>query len=344
MTAPAPSIGRHDIADFVRSALAAPPAPDAFDFVAAGIPIRLGVDESALTEAYRARLTTGNGAVPDWRLDIVIADGLPGWADERHHPRDFHAALAREGLVAAYPYRAGIWHVCDLEQRRGRLLLGDTALLPPWDSGAPLRQHLHWILKSSGQRLVHAAAVGENGRGVLFLGNAGAGKSGLTLAGLAVGLQTVGDDYVALSAQPRVVARSLYRIVKQDRFGLGQVPQLAAEADDMPVNWKGKVELDPDRYFPGAFVDELEIGALVLPRIAEVARPQLTRVSPREAMLALMRSNLHQFPGEPEDGMAFFGDVLRRLPVFAMDLSPHFPHNGEAVRNLLQRLETKAHA
>ncbi|MND05065.1 hypothetical protein D3C83_256380 [compost metagenome] len=55
-------------------------------------------------------------------------------------------------------------------------------------------------------------------------------------------------------------------------------------------------------------------------------------------MRALMRSNLHQFPGEEDDGMAFFGGILRRLPVFRLDLSADYRRNGEAAAALIETL------
>jgi len=55
-------------------------------------------------------------------------------------------------------------------------------------------------------------------------------------------------------------------------------------------------------------------------------------------MRALMRSNLHQFPGETEDGLRLYGSLLRRLPVYSIELSTDFRKNGEAVRTFIERL------
>jgi hypothetical protein len=134
------------------------------------------------------------------------------------------------------------------------------------------------------------------------------------------------------------VARPLYRIVKQDRYGISRVPQLAAEADRFALNWKGKVELDPETHFPGAFAEHLDIAAVVIPQLANAPVPSFAETGKGEAMRALMRSNLHQFPGETDDGMAFYGELLRRLPAFTMVLSTDFPANGQLVRRLIGSL------
>jgi hypothetical protein len=263
---------------------------------------------------------------------------LPVWNDKRCSPQLFHRILAERGLRAAYPYRRNVWQFLDTRRRCGLQLVASISDLPPWDFGAPLRQHLHWILQEGGMRLTHASTLGLQGVGVLFLGNAGAGKSGITLAGLSIGLKTVGDDYVAVSAGDKVGARCVFAIIKQDRFGLSHVPELAARCAALPENWKGKVEIDPSHFYPDAFASELEIVACVVPRVAGVSSPRVSECGRGAAMRTLMRSNLHQFPGEEENGMQFFGGILRRLPIYSIELSTDFEKNGQAVKALIESL------
>jgi hypothetical protein len=333
-------IDRHSLPSFVAATLSAlPPAPLVHDVAPAGIAIRLSSNSDVLFAPYVSRLVGRPATEPILRIAANVTPELPAWTDEACSPQRFHEILAAQGLKAAYPFRPGLWQMLDTRSGIGALLVEHAARLPPWDAGAPLRQHLHWLLGMDGKRVMHASSLGDAGKGMLFVGNAGAGKSGMALAGLSVGLSTVGDDYLSIGNEAgAVVARPLYRIIKQDRYGLARVPQLAADANRLPLNWKGKVELDPERYFPRAFTDRLEIRAVAIPRIARAAAPSFAEAGKGEALRALMRSNLHQFPGEKDDGMAFYGDVLRRLPVLRIDLSEDFPANGELVRRLLQSL------
>jgi hypothetical protein len=210
--------------------------------------------------------------------------------------------------------------------------------LPDWHAGAPLRQHLHWLLRARGQRLAHAASLGRAGRGILLLGHGGAGKSGATLAGLAAGLQTVGDDYIALGDLQPARARPLFRVVKQDRAGLARLPGLIEHTAGLRENWKGKVEFDPAAIFPGCFADCIEIHAIVLPHVALAPQPRFVEIGAGDAMRSLMRSNLFQFPGEPEDGMEYYAELLRSLPVHRLDLSADATANGAALAEFLGRL------
>jgi hypothetical protein len=333
-------LDRNSVAAAISALLAGLPPPSLLQDVApAGLPFRLASNSKTLFQSYVTRLAGRSSVVPQIEIHASVAPHLPPWCDASLAPAHFHRLLGEAGLRAAYPFRPGVWQLFDPVHGHGALLVDREDRLPPWDSGAPLRQHLHWMLGARGMRVAHAASLGEDGVGVLFLGNSGAGKSGIALAGLSVGLSSVGDDYLGLGHEDgEIVARPLYRIVKQDRLGLSRVPQLADVADSLALNWKGKAELDPEEHFPGAFAERLAIRAIVLPRIAHADRPSLSAATPGEAMRALMRSNLHQFPGEADDGMRFFGGMLRQLPVHRLDLSENFPRNGELVRTLLRSL------
>jgi hypothetical protein len=95
------------------------------------------------------------------------------------------------------------------------------------------------------------------------------------------------------------------------------------------------VEFDPAEMFPGCFADALQIGAVVLPRVVHASRPHFALTSAGEAMRALMRSNLLQFPGEPDDGMEYYGALLRRLPIYRLELSDNATDNGAALADLV---------
>lgn len=304
----------------------------------AGLPLELHFDDAAQADLYTGRLASI--AAPAGRRPTRIyilnhRDALAAWGDPGCDATQFHALLHTAGLRAAYPFLDQVWQVLDIESGIGVQLAGPTAELPQWSSGAPLRQHLHWLLRAEGRRLAHAASLGSDGRGILLLGHGGAGKSGTALAGIAAGLQSVGDDYLALGGLTPAVAEPLFRLVKQDRAGLARIEGLVERTAGLPENWKGKIEFDPADMFPGCFADALEIVAVVLPRVAHAPRPQLVEIGGGEAMRALMRSNLFQFPGEPDDGMTYYAALLRGLSVYRLDLSDSAVANGGALAELI---------
>jgi hypothetical protein len=306
----------------------------------AGIALQISTNARQLGDAYSGRLSDLAGSrLEGYHIYSIVAERsghrVPRWSDLALDPRSFHESLSEQGYVAAYPYRSNCWQVMDLASRIGLQLVHSIGDLPPWDFGAPLRQHLHWILKARGMRLVHAATLSVSGRGVLFIGNAGSGKSGTTLAGISVGMNTVGDDYVALSKADQVEAHCLFTLIKQDRQGLARVPAIERQCAHLPDNWKGKVEISPTELPLGSFAAKMEIGAVLLPIVASVECPEIERCGGGEALRALMRSNLHQFPGEKEDGMSFFADILRRLPIYRLRLSTDYRRNGDLLQKFI---------
>ena len=345
------TIDRHTVAAFLRRAIAAaealPPAKLHRRLIApAGIPLELWFDNAAEADFTVARLTDAKpdaaGEAPT-RLYVLSAAGigeelLPSWGDESCEAAEFHAILGDVGLRAAYPFRPHEWLALDMNARVGIQLARSPADLPDWFAGAPLRQHLHWLLRARNWRIAHAATLGRDGIGILVLGHGGAGKSGTTLAGIAAQLQTVGDDYVALGGIAPAIARPLFRIVKQDRAGLARIAGLTERTAHLSENWKSKVEFDAIELFPGCFADEFRIGAIVLPRVAHAPVPLIAATGAGEAMRALMRTNLYQFPGEADDGLGYYGALLRSMPVLRLELSDNAADNGAALAEFIATL------
>jgi hypothetical protein len=337
---------RDTIAHLARSLLAVDSiaaAPIENRFRIAGLDLSVRFGDPVIAAAYASRLSPSKagGAGADHRLIVLHASNLnwpsaPAWKDKDCSPRQFHAVIAGDGLKIAYPFSARLWHVYEPRTRRGVQLSGSRADLPPWDFGVPLRQHLHWLLAEHGLRLTHAATLGRNGRGVLIVGDGGAGKSATALAGIAAGMTSCGDDYVALGGGTQPMVHLLFRILKQDRAGLSRVPALNGRTDNLPLNWQGKVEFDPEAFFPGCLAERLAIDAVLLPCITRRETARIVPISRGEIMRAMMRSNLYQFPGEDDDGLAFFARILAQLPCFRVDLAVDPAENANVIDKLLQ--------
>lgn len=341
--ASASDIDRSTVAGFLRQMLTEAEARPRGELHAreacpSGLPLELWFDSPVLADLYTPRFATGV-PLPGQRVTrLYVLDEmgqLPAWTDTAFEAPAFHALLREHGLRAAYPHQQHVWQALDEAAGIGIHLARSRADLPLWHAGQPLRQHLHWLLRAQGKRIAHAATLGEAGRGILLFGSGGAGKSGTTLSGLAAGLQTVGDDYVALGGAAPAVATPLFRIVKQDRRGLHRHGDLGARTAALPENWMRKVEFDPTTFFPGCFVDALEIRALVLPRVMHAPAPRFVAISGGEAMRALIPTNLMQFPGEPDDGMAYYADLVRRLPAYRLELSADAAQCGAALREFI---------
>lgn len=171
---------------------------------------------------------------------------------------------------------------------------------------------------------------------MLIAGQGGAGKSGTTLAGIAAGLDSAGDDYVVAALLDRPRAHPAYRLLKQDPAGLARLGLDRLLPDPGPLNWQGKHSFDIAALGRGR-LRTLELTAILIPRIAHAARSRLAPASGREAMLALAPSSIFQIQGERLSAPRFFGELARRLPAFHLELGTEPQEIAATIASFLDR-------
>lgn len=259
------------------------------------------------------------------------------WWEDILFPLEFEQRLAAAGLRGGYYADDRLWHFYDIAGAAGAALMREPGAYPPWEASAPLRPFLHWIYAEMGMRLIHAATLGRNGRGVLLAGSGGAGKSGTTVAGILAGLDSVGDDYV-LFDQRNATAYPLFRIMKQDPAGFARLGLARFLGDPGPVNWQNKHEFDFADLGRGGRAAKLRIGALLVARIAGGSTSRIVPIGPRDAMLALAPSGIFQMPGERGSGAAFFARIVRSLPAYRLELGSDAGEIGETLSGFVERL------
>lgn len=315
------------------------------DFSVAGMALKLRFSDAALARVYAERLAfpvaeAGDDAV---RIDVLEAAALgwPAplpWGERNWSTVAFDAALAAAGLRGVYAEEPapGAWHSFDVSAGHALQLAWSRATLPVWDAGAPLRLPLHWAAAQQGAHLVHAATLGDRDGGVLIAGPGGAGKSGTTLAGIAGGLGTVGDDYVIVRAGEPPVAYPAYRLLKQDRKGIARFPGLAERLGPRSPNWQGKIEFDPTALFPGCLRPSLPLRAVLLATIARQPRTTIAPMEAGQAFRAFVPAALNQLGTGTVAGFTFFGDLLRRLPTYRLSLSQDPAEIAQAIRAFLE--------
>jgi hypothetical protein len=255
---------------------------------------------------------------------------------------DFDRILAARNYRGFYYHDAPSWQFYDRARGVGVQTLPTPLAMPPWESSAPLRLFLHWAYAAAGMRLTHAATLGLNGRGALLAGPSGSGKSATTLAGLVNGLDSVGDDYVLLEADSRVIAHPVFAALKQDREGLRRVGIAMGDVEAAELNWRGKVEFDAGKVSRRPLGASMEIRALLLPEIARTPKTRFDRVTTHEAAMTLAPSGVFQLPGDTTEGFRFLARVARRLPAYRVKLSEDPTEIAEALGSFLSRADGDA--
>ena len=348
---PSAGITRHTLSAYVRGLVEMASAiPDDLMvvrwFSSAGLTLKTRFTDRGLADLYASRLFPRNEptlAKADLRVDVIEAEAIGAeppraWSDMGYPQKPFARRLRSDGLEVAYPYQERLWQVFDRGAAAAVQFTGRVEDLPVWDAGAPLRNPIHFASRTRGARLLHAAAVGVGEEGILLVGPGGAGKSGTTLACLANGLSTVGDDYLVVELGDPPIARPVYRMLKQDAAGLARAGIPSNWLEGMRLNWQGKVEFDPEDWFPGCIEPRIRLRGIVAPAVSRGTGSRLEPLPRGEAIDLIGRSTLAQLPGEAAEGIPFFAALTGRIPAFRLHLSESAPEISAAVKTLIARL------
>ncbi len=203
----------------------------------------------------------------------------------------------------------------DTRTREALYYPGDR--VPPRDRAEFCRPLLHWLAILDGNVVVHAGAVGIDGRGVLVAGAGNAGKSTLVRLCLVAGFDFLGDNVVEV--EPRdggSVLHAAYPTFKVRRDA----------AVPVPANWprpEWDDEAEKDIYFlddsfrtqPGTVASAplLHATTLVLdPRMT--ASPQ--RLDSARAFFLIAPNTVAQFPFFEEAVLKRTGAVVAAAPTW----------------------------
>lgn len=216
----------------------------------------------------------------------------------------------------------------------------DAARLPQYEIAAPFRTLWHWMLRAHGVHLFHAAAVGLDGRGVLLVGEGGAGKSTTALACAAAGMDYLADDYVAVSeaADGSVWAHALYARAKLTDRSLELLPEARSWADAPRMEGEEKTLVAMDAARGVAFVRRIRVVAVLAPEVRAVAAPALEPLPAGEAARRLAVSTLRQLNHAGPSHLAAAGRILRNRPVRRLILGGPPKSATDLIAHLIRQL------
>lgn len=230
----------------------------------------------------------------------------------------------------------------DTESGQAFYYAGDPARLPDYEVCTPMRMLINWHCARSGALMVHAASVGMQGRGALIIGRSGAGKSTTGLQCLLHGMDYLGDDYVALSggigagsAGP-VTVHHLYRGCKVMDDALARLPMLKPHVI-MRGGASGKNVVIASSAL-GTLTPQLELVAIVRPRVAYASTSTFSPLSPIQAVTEFAGSTILQMPGTGTYMLKALTSLCARIPAFEMALGREPAEISAALRGfILQR-------
>lgn len=261
-----------------------------------------GADSEIAIRLVAADQVVGLPPLP-WALEAVIARGdVPTFGDG-----DLRASQRHGGRVVS---------MLDLTTNRAVMVVPDADTIPVNELAAPLRPVLSWWLSRRGFGLLHAGCVAGPSGAVIIGGRSHAGKSTLSLAGAAAGLEYLGDDYVALSDGPLRV-HAVYRTGHLEAGSLEMLSGLRS-AVTVPPGPATKAVLVFGTGTGVSLRPEAPVAAIVLPDRQPGAPAQLSPVTRVEALAALAPSSVIQFPGGSPTAFGMIADLVRQVPAYRL--------------------------
>jgi GT2 family glycosyltransferase len=204
-----------------------------------------------------------------------------------------------------------------------------------------MRHLMHWWMESRGCQLVHGAAIGLEGEGVLITGKGGLGKSTTALACLDAGLQYLADDFLVVEPGPAPRVHSLYSTGKLEWSQMARFPRFAGLARNhgSPLGDKAVLYLYPA--FAAQIVRSLTLKAILTPIIvdrpasgfAPISRPALERAAGFTTQTLLPHAGRHT--------MAFIERLAASLPGLRLELGSDVAAIPAKIRGLLQHSRTE---
>jgi hypothetical protein len=186
--------------------------------------------------------------------------------------------------------------------------------LPYWAKASPLRTLFHWWAERNRCQLLHAAAVGHDGSGILITGKGGVGKSTTALTCLAAGLQYISDDYLIARLEPSPCAFSLYSTAKINADQIERFPQFRAMVGHSSSLQDEKAVLYLYPECARSIARSLPLKAALVPRIVSQIGTELVPASKLALQRAAAFTTMSQLPHAGRRTYEFVERLIGELP------------------------------
>jgi hypothetical protein len=242
----------------------------------------------------------------------------------------------------------GIMDACNYtilmpEQHKALVVASEDMLQRPYHLRYELIEFAVFTLASRGLELVplHAACVGDKGRGVLLLGSSGSGKSTLALHGLLHGMEFLAEDAVFVRPGSLVATGvANYLHLQADALRFVEDERMRRWISESPVirrrSGVAKFEADLRQGHGRLAAAPLEVVAAVFvcSRPAENSGELLNPV-PEQDIAALLAADQPYAMARP--GWSYFEQQIKRAGVYQLHRGSHPRASVDALLSLLAK-------
>ena len=204
----------------------------------------------------------------------------------------------------------------------------------------PFHKMLSAWLEDRGVQFIHSGLVRHRERGILFVGNGGAGKSTSSISCLRGGLEYLGDDFIGLGVNGnRFVGYGLYASCLLNTDHLRRFPDLGRLAHLPNYAYEDKCVLYLTEAFPGCLQTSSSIDAIALPRVVDSELTTFRRATRAETLRAIAPTSVMQLPRPNRAAFERLVELVQAVPSYWLELGRRVDLIPDAVRTLADRLE-----
>jgi len=300
-----------------------------------GSPALLRLVDEAFAGLPRHRLP---GAAPRFRIRLQLTRGSRGVATTEPPAPHYHGGA---GLLTAVMDADNCAVLCPA-QRSGLVAISSRVLRhSPRLARYELLEFAVYALAHRGLGLVslHAACLGLDGRGLLLIGESGAGKSVVSLHGALRGLDFLTEDSTFVDAATlQATGISSYLHLRPDALRWLDDDALGRRIRRSPSirrrSGVEKLEVDMRRVRAPARRPVTLAGIVLMSGKPARQRDLLRRVDPRSLLDRLEASQAY---ASQQPGWAAFLKRAARLPAFELRRAAHPAEGADALRDVLDR-------
>lgn len=267
-------------------------------------------------------------------IEIFAIEGLETvklpWSIDEYAEGNKLRGLDSGRVLGSFDIQHKNLSIFDRNTKQGIFWTPSAINLPEWEFGAPLRNILTWALLDSGLHLVHAAAVGKKGVGVLLCGLGGSGKSTTTALCLQNGFLTAGDDYCAISVSDGPKVYGIYGLLKLVPGAMGTAnlsnPQGFKERSDGKMHYS----------IEASMCKSLAISSIVFTKVGNETKT-ITRLSRIDGLLRLMSSTLPQAIIPQSELFETMGVFTKAISAYEFEVGSDFDNVRKTLDELCLR-------
>ncbi len=226
--------------------------------------------------------------------------------------------------------------------RRGNRIIGFTQCatrLNLDERARPFHKMLSAWLEDRGVQFVHSGLIRHAGRGILFVGNGGAGKSTSSIACLRAGMGYLGDDFIGLGVKDDCfVGYGFYASCLLNVHHIERFPDLKPLGHAPNHSYEEKCVLYLTDAFAHCLRERSTIDALVLPKVVDSETTSFRRATPVETLKAIAPTSVMMLPRPNRAAFERLVQLVQTTPGYWLELGRRVDLIPDAVCALAQSL------